>query len=398
MKDLDKNKAYCPECKTEMMIDNTNQIYVYSCHCYDNKYKIILKFCNDCNRFTNRKGISFNSKCCSCAISLGLKNQKEKDPEGFKQRMANNAIKANKIRKETFTKEDWKNWTDRSCNSLNANKNPKSKSENTGIKYCEICKEKTFHLNNCCTKCHPSSGTGRSISSEKAKEMRSLVKNPFDLNLLRDFSFKEIQCNKLCDYYNYCNEKNILLKNKWGWCEKSLKNKNFITENNVEYIFNHSTGKYEEKGQFYKNYKEKIQQTNSNEEIQKFINLGFTKEPIIKINDEMWNRLQTDAYLIEKGYGWIVYIKLFKNYPFIVGKTGTSKVSNSSIDFDFKVYNQNDLKDPNYGGQGRRFIREYYPEIKYTDFDYVLIKGFETEQKALECEQKIVKLFGLFES
>ena len=41
------------------------------------------------------------------------------------------------------------------------------------------------------------------------------------------------------------------------------------------------------------------------------------------MNGEIWNRSQTDKMLHDKGYCWFAYIKLFKGFPFIVGKTGT---------------------------------------------------------------------------
>lgn len=177
-----------------------------------------------------------------------------------------------------------------------------------------------------------------------------------------------------------------------------LKGNNFIVKDNVEFILNHSTGKYEEKDEFYRKYNDYINSLNIDEEIQKFINLGFNLEPIIKINNDNWNREQTDKMLVEKGYGWICYIKLFKNIPFIVGKTGTRLVSNSPIDFDFKVYNEKDLNDIDYNGQGRCFIRQCYPDVKYTDFDKILIKNFNTEQETYDFENFCSMKFNLYNS
>lgn len=278
-----KGHAYCKQCETELYWNEERQIYEFQCECYKGKNRVrILLWCDKCQKFTSRQGAYKNGKCMSCAIKLQHKNMKKEDPEGYAKRQSNashkahESIKENKTgiysqevrdkieetkqnngfydrlhqsnkewkdknpekvkeialnaakigakkRKEEFSEEDWINWTKRSCNSLNANKNPESKSENTGIKWCENCQEYTFHLNNCCTKCHPSSGTGRPIGSEKAKEMRKAVKNPFDLNELRKFDFKNIDCNKNCKIYNYCQNKdnNNILKNKWGWCNNS---------------------------------------------------------------------------------------------------------------------------------------------------------------------------------
>lgn len=102
---------------------------------------------------------------------------------------------------------------------------------------------------------------------------------------------------------------------------------------------------------------------------------------------------QTDNYLCSKNYGWIVYIKLFNNIPFIIGKTGTGLVSNSPIDFDFLI---GDSKDIARNGLGRTFIRENYPNITYTDFDYVLIKSCKNESEALSLEYNLGIKYNLF--
>ena len=177
-----------------------------------------------------------------------------------------------------------------------------------------------------------------------------------------------------------------------------LTGSNFQVKDNVEYILDHSTDQYVLKDKFFKQLNDRLKSQDVNSELKKFINLGFTLEPIITIDDSNWNRNQTDRYLSDQGYGWITYIKLFEGKPFIVGKTGTRKVSKSPIDFDFKVYNENDLNDLNYSGQGRRFIREYYPNIKFTDFDKILIKNFDSETEALKYEDYIAKTYHLFES
>ena len=173
---------------------------------------------------------------------------------------------------------------------------------------------------------------------------------------------------------------------------------NFTIRNNIEYTLDHSTGQYALKDEFFKRFDDKLKAQNPAIEIEKFTNLDFNIEPIITIDNSNWNREQTDRYLVDKGYNWIVYIKLFHGKPFIVGKTGTSKVSQSYVDFDFKVCNESNLDDPNYTGQGRRFIRELYPDVKFTDFDKILVKNFNNETEALEYERYIVKTYNLFQS
>ena len=102
--------------------------------------------------------------------------------------------------------------------------------------------------------------------------------------------------------------------------------------------------------------------------------------------------------LEKKNYHYIVYVKLFHGKPWIVGKTGTKLVNQSGIDFDFKIYNPDNLYDPNYSGPGRTYVHRYYPDELYSDFDYVLCKNFDSEQEALIFEQFIAKKYNIFES
>ena len=121
-------------------------------------------------------------------------------------------------------------------------------------------------------------------------------------------------------------------------------------------------------------------------------------ESIIKYDNETWNRDQTDKNLINKGYKYICYIKLFHEKPWIVGKTSTTLISASPVDFDFKIYNPNNIDDTNYNGAGRTYAHRYYPDELYSDFDYVLCKNFESEKEALKFEKYIAKKYRLFQS
>ena len=179
------------------------------------------------------------------------------------------------------------------------------------------------------------------------------------------------------------------------------KGENITVRDNVEFVLDHSINKYVEANYFYSRQYEKMNNVvDDNIEIENLINNeGFSKELIVKINESMWNREQTDFNLANKGYGWIVYIKLLDNRPWICGKTGTRKVSNSPIDFDFII---GDKSNPDYSGPGREYARRYYPEREFSDFDFVLIRNFgdskESEKKALEFERYIVSKYNLFES
>ena len=175
---------------------------------------------------------------------------------------------------------------------------------------------------------------------------------------------------------------------------------NFVVYNNVEFILDHRTNEYVVSKIFFEEFNKKVKdQATNNKEIQQLINEdGFSVEPIIKTSEDMWNRNQTDKNLVNKGYGWIVYIKLFHGKPWIVGKTGTTLVSASPVDFDFLLYNPENIYDPDYNGPGRTYARRYYPEELYSDFDYVLCKNFECEQEALDFEEKMLTKYVLFPS
>lgn len=120
----------------------------------------------------------------------------------------------------------------------------------------------------------------------------------------------------------------------------------------------------------------------------------FVIEPII-VEGEEWSRSATDKYLSDKGYGWLTYVKLLDGKPFIVGKTDTKLVSKSEIDFNFLVGTKDKL---DYKGLGREFVRRIQPGRKYTDFDNVLIRGFETERESIDFEKYIAKKYNLFQS
>ena len=174
--------------------------------------------------------------------------------------------------------------------------------------------------------------------------------------------------------------------------DKSL----FTVKDNVEFCLNFE-GKYEVAEEFFTKYEERMKNEIIAEAIQELIDEeGFNLEPIIcDQNSETWSRSRTDKYLCDKGYGWLTYVKLLDGKPFIVGKTSTQLVSASQIDFDFLV---GDRESKRYCGLGREFVRRTQPGREYTDFDKVLVKGFETEEEALDFEAYIYEKYQLFMS
>lgn len=432
---LDKTKCYCQKCLLE------NHIIPLSYNIEDKNNSYIEIKCNhtgrNCNtlRFHNNEwhlfyGYLKESKCRTCQAKDNLKIMN--DPNGIpRQKLKNwyNSDKCKKILKQNA--DNWrnsetgklhaisncekyrnsKNFKEHGADSLinylktdnfkehikNHNKENCEKLNNYHEEFCNKCNKITIHNGfGTCGTCNPTILgslpnfiTKNNVRYYKNKELNQLCENLLsEKEDISNYPGFDIRLGRVC-----YNRKDVLTDDKI-----LLNGNNFIIKDNVEFVLNHFTGKYEEKNEFYNKYNNYINSLNVNNEIQKFIDLGFNLEPIIKINDENWNREQTDKMLVEKGYGWICYIKLFQGKPFIVGKTGTRLVSNSPIDFDFKVFNENNLYDNDYLGIGRIYIKEYYPNIKYTDFDKILIKNFESEKEAYEFENFCLNKFNLFSS
>lgn len=154
---LDKNLVYCNECLTPLKFNKKEKAYEFQCHCKDNKrFKYTLRWCKNCKEF---RQFYSNLEIAKCVFEANNDWRKE-NPELSRQ-IASNGAKALAKKIKNMTKEEKIEWTKRSCNSPTANKNPESKRLNSGLKYCEKCGKETYHINNTCMKCHPSSGTGR---------------------------------------------------------------------------------------------------------------------------------------------------------------------------------------------------------------------------------------------
>ena len=301
------------------------------------------------------------------------------------------------------------------------------------IKYCDNCKQDTLHNEGICLSCNPNAKAGggivyrecingkdhkclhisgkcsicenidigfkpnfitkNSVRFYKDKELNQLVQDLINkVENINNYPGFEIRCNRV-----YFNDRDILTD------ESIYLINNFNIVDNVKYVLDKSIGQYVHWENFKNNIVKKFNSIKDNKNIMntetmKFINNeNFSLEAIFNIDKDFWSKSQTDEYLSEKGYKWIVYIKFFKNLPFIVGKTGTTNVIPSGIDFDFIVGDKND-KTRN--GQGRQFIRENFPEYigGCTDHEFILVKNFEDEAEALEFEDYIQKKYNLFGS
>lgn len=104
MINMDKNKAYCPQCQKEMTFNKEKEIFEYNCNCYnDISRKRILLWCDECKSFTSRAGVTKNGRCARCIVKLQHKTMKENDPEGYAKRQSSASKKAHKIMKENNT-------------------------------------------------------------------------------------------------------------------------------------------------------------------------------------------------------------------------------------------------------------------------------------------------------
>ena len=266
---------------------------------------------------------------------------------------------ANKIKEMSY--DERMEWVKRSCNNEESNKKKTiAKSKNTVVKYCKICNSDTFHLNNMCTKCHPSSGTGRT----------------YDLAPIFHPSFK--------------------------------------TENDILYYYDKSNKQYIP----WEDYKAKFNRKRLTKDVESFINSlksldifqpknmgpvgSYDIDEIVKLyptfrtqESDNWANARNafEQSLIEAKIDWFVYIKFFIDQlgcikPLVVGKSGSLNVNANGSDISFST-NVND-------GPARRFLIE----TKGASWDktHILIIKAKSEQQALFYEWKISDVYGLFES
>jgi hypothetical protein len=93
--------------------------------------------------------------------------------------------------------------------------------------------------------------------------------------------------------------------------------------------------------------------------------------------------------LRQKGYRWMVYIKLYETRsgtikPLVVGKSGSTRVNASGCDLSFSTA----VED----GNARRFLHEHGYSWCH---DYILAKKFQKESDAYAFETKIMNLFHM---
>ena len=351
---MNKNKIYCRECNKELIKDNIDN-YMYQCNCYENKrFKYTLQWCENCQKFTSRRGIIKGSKCCRCAVKLQHKTMKETDPEGYAKKQAAATIKANE----------------------------KMKAEGKGVWNPE---------------------THKLIEETKRKNGTSLGNPEFR---------KKIGCN------GGLWAKDLNEEERKNYYQKLLnsgfsKPKSFKYEKGILYYYDQSNRQYVP----WEEYKSKFNRKRLTRDIKSFItslksldifqpkNMGpvgsYDIDEIIKIyptfrtqDSDDWSNARNafEQSLVDSGIGWFCYVKFFIDQlgcikPLVVGKSGSLNVNATGSDVSFS-------EDPN-DGPARRFLTE--SNLVWDKTKILIIKA-ESEQQALFYEWKISYVYGLFGS
>lgn len=141
--------------------------------------------------------------------------------------------------------------------------------------------------------------------------------------------------------------------------------------------------------------REEVNQKFKANHIECSVPLGFTIIPTFRDqNSTSWKgrREMFEDLLVKQNIKWFVYIKyaknLFgKNFPLVVGKSGSKLVNNSGSDVSFS-------EDSNHG-PARRYLKENNFEWNKT---YIAIYPCETEREAYNKEKEIAIKYKLFES
>lgn len=245
---MDKNKIYCSTCNKEL-IKEENVNFKCNCKCYEGKrFKYTLQWCEDCQKFTSRRGVSKVSRCCRCIVRLQHKTMRETDPEGYAKRQAAATVKANEKMKaegkgiwdpevrKLMEETKRKNGTDLGnqefrkkigCNGNPAEVQEKLKNQKLGI-YSDHCLELK---------------TKRFADYWQTEEWKNADKIRKQEIVRNQWTFEsEIECNELCEGLNdnlSCDKS--CLKNIYGWCKEKqievsgINQPNFITKNNIRY-------------------------------------------------------------------------------------------------------------------------------------------------------------------
>lgn len=426
----DKSKSYCPKCDKELKFNLETNLFEYRCDCYNsNKFKYTLLWCNECKNFTTRRGVSKESKCCTCVVKLQHKTMRENDPEGYAKRQSNATHFANeKMKKEgkgvwnpethkLMEQTKLKNGTSLSNQEfrekIGCNGNPQEvidrlKDEKLGI-FSDKCLElKTERFNNYWKydkefqdMCLKNLELGR-IPNFTLENGKRYYKGIEINDLLEKLDKKEIciPCgfNKRFGEWYYTNE-NILT----GDIIK-LNNCNFVEKDDILYYYDKSISDYIP----WEDYKLKFSRKRLTKDITIFIEklksldaFKFLKDEDLFIQSTFRSQDSTDwsgarnafeQALVEKEVMYFSYIKFYidnKNTvkPLVVGKSGSTLVNSAGSDVSFSECEDH--------GPARKLLVD---ENACWDKTQILIIKAKSEKQALYYEWLISNTFGLFES
>lgn len=239
------------------------------------------------------------------------------------------------------------------------------KAKNNGVKfmYCEQCGKTTKHNGTVCCECYPD-------------------------------ALPELGMHVHLEYCNTCGRLSPFVKNQCMNC-KPLPNYELFKPSMLQhgkdmYAWDNMSKRYV----MWDILKVRIIQR-SDLSVNPLKNLGFVCVPTFRTQESNdWTGVKTlfEHYLAEKGVGWFVYVKFYvgkdkTSKPLVVGKSGSILVNSSGSDVSFSMNVSH--------GPSRRFLLEN--DLQW-DKTKILLLQAKSEQEALQVENMILSLYGLFSS
>lgn len=420
---MNKEKVYCPICHKELIFDDKEGSYIFTCHCYDEKrFKYLLAYCSKCKKFTARRGTRKINKCNRCAVILQHKVMLEQDPEGYLERQANAVKKANEKMKAqgkgVWSKEQHikaeatkrRNGTDLGNKNfrekIGCNGNPieiiqKQKELGIGIFRTNI---RNNHKPGNCTKCgnycKHRNAFGIGMECGCLAKLGTIFQPNFitkdNVRFYKGLPVEELSEKILSreldisDYPGF----NIRFGRVFYKTEdiitgeiKLLNNSNFVEEKNVLYFLDKSTNSYVS----WSDYKSRFKTKNIDWKLPE----GFMLIPTFREQDSSsWEgaRGAFEQSLVDLNIRWFVYIKFYISadnqvLPLVIGKSGSLLVNSSGSDLSFST----DTDD----GPARCFLAD--EDLDWCKTQIAILKC-DDEITAYEQECRLAADYNLFES
>ena len=411
---LDKSKCYCNQCFksgkiTELNNKDTNNVNNVDGECFDlpscghkGRYFSYLKWCEECDDFTSRRGFSIQTICYRCVMKTNCKtaidkgkhscqnpetslSNKELHKKTIESQIKNGTFnmmnpkihaKATKAKMANYASGNYKcakcgeyavlsAWGLCSkCQSQHATNNAKDK-------YCDVCGKETRHNGYICCICHPESDVlGRSSFTVKnnVRFYKGIEVEEFASKILSgelnidDYPNINIRCGRVC-----YGAEDILTS------DKIIFTANFIERNGVKYykgieihelIRQLDSGEIKIPPRFNKRFGEWHYQTEN-----------ILTGEIAKLNGSLFEERDNVLYFLDKSTG--KYID-WENYK--------TKFTTFNINFElpegFKMYPTfltEDCKSESVGGAFEQSLVEnnisWFAYIKFDELNRPLVAG-----------------------